>query len=88
MNNKILIHVCGNKGFKIERQPRRYLTRLQTRIIMEEQAAEIETLRKTNEELKLKLDQMAEMMNSMREQYMANAGGNPTDRPSSSLSGE
>jgi len=73
-----------NKGFKIAPPTHRYNTRLQSRIIMEEQAAEIEQLRKTNEDLQKKLDQMAEMMASMRQQNIANSGNNSNGQSSQS----
>jgi len=42
--------------------------------MMEEEATEIEQLRKANEELQKKLDQMAEMVTSMKQRNMASSG--------------
>jgi len=73
-----------NRGFKIAPPTRRYNTRLHSRIVMEEQAAEIEQLKKTNEDLQKQLDQMAEMVASMRQQNMENSGNNSNGQSSQS----
>jgi len=50
--------------------------------MMEEEATEIEQLRKANEEFQKKLDQMVEMVTNMRQQDMANSGNNSNGQSS------